>query len=261
MGIRGISALTIKELAEFMAENGINASDVLFHSASLSGTHDMVFYDSSNAAGSVVEGATADDRAVYLEQGVNKPREATQFVAGGQTLTFDAAGGTVTRSAGDFLADGYHKNMELTVAGTASNDGVYLVEEVTALAITIAADADADTYLVEFADEGPLSGGETLDGVQAGYVVEDAMLLHVVLFLPDAGTSLDWSLYTWDSTSEQWTLDTSIGTAGVVSVAAADAANPQRTVVELNSVEKAALVISNSAGVFTLGYSAWLSKA
>jgi len=81
---------------------------------------------------------------------------ATQVVAsGGRTLTF-AAGLTVTASSGDFTADGYQAGQQLTVSGTASNDGTYLIDSVAATVITITGGP--------FVAEGPLSGGETLDG-------------------------------------------------------------------------------------------------
>ena len=83
---------------------------------------------------------------------------ATQVVAsGGRTLTFaDSNPDTVTASSGSFISDGYVVGQQLTVAGTASNNGTFTIAVVTALVITVIA---TDT----FAAEGPLSGGETLD--------------------------------------------------------------------------------------------------
>ena len=73
------------------------------------------------------------------------------------TLTFaDVDPDTITASTGDFTTDGYNPGMILTVAGTASNDGTYTIATVSALVITL---IGSDTL----ANEGPLSGGETLD--------------------------------------------------------------------------------------------------
>lgn len=261
MTLRAFSAITINELKDFMEAGGISLSDLLFYSSNLSGAHDIVYRQRDDGAASVVSGSTAADRAVYGDQDVAKPLSATQFVAGGQTLTFAASTGRVTRSAGDFLADGYNPNMALMVAGTASNDGLYYISEVTATYIEIDSTADSAVYSTTLADEGPLGGGETLDAGQVGYDVSSAENLHIIVLLPDAGTSLDWSLYTWDSVSELWTLDTRIGTDGVASLAAADANNPERVIVELGGIEKVALVTSNLAGVFTAGYNTWMTKA
>ncbi len=83
---------------------------------------------------------------------------ATQVpAAGGRTLTFaDADPDTITASSGSFVTDGYVAGQQLTVAGTASNDGTYTLATVTATVLTLIA---ADTL----AAEGPLSSGETLD--------------------------------------------------------------------------------------------------
>jgi hypothetical protein len=53
------------------------------------------------------------------------------------TLTFDATGDTITRSSGSFLTDGFHVGMEVTIDGTASNDGEYTVEDVSATVLTL----------------------------------------------------------------------------------------------------------------------------
>lgn len=260
-----IKAKTFRQINDFRswAETyGVARDDVIYFGSNASGMIDVVYSDVSDGAGSVIEATAVADRAIHDAQGVDKPLDATQVAAAGPpTLTFDAATGTVTRSAGDFLADSYSPNMALEVAGTADNDGTYLIDTVTALVITIDADADTDTYETAFTDEGPLGGGETLDASQVGYDVGHGKYLHVIVSLPDAATSLDWSLYTWDSTSEQWCLDTTIGTAGVVSLTAADADNPQRTIIPLRGEEKALIEIASSAGVFTTGYSVWMEVA
>lgn len=85
--------------------------------------------------------------------------QSTQVVSsGGRTLTFaDANPDTITASTGSFIADGFRAGMRVTVSGTASNDGTYIIASVSALVLTLVLTA-------ALVAEGPLSGGETLDG-------------------------------------------------------------------------------------------------
>jgi len=78
--------------------------------------------------------------------------------AGGRTLTFvDADPDTITASTGSFIADGYRPGMRVIVAGTGSNNGTFLIMAVSALVLIL-------DPVETLAAEGPLSGGETLDG-------------------------------------------------------------------------------------------------
>lgn len=99
------------------------------------------------------------DRPAELVEDSDLVPAPTQVVSsGGRTLTFaDANPDTITASSGDFLADGFQPGMHVLVNGTASNDGSFLIAKVTATVLTLA----VDESLVA---EGPLSGGETLDG-------------------------------------------------------------------------------------------------
>jgi len=85
--------------------------------------------------------------------------DATQIpAAGGRTLTFNDNGGsadTITLSTGDCAADGYVAGQTLTVAGTSSNDGTYVLTVVAATTLTVATGS--------FTAEGPLSATATLD--------------------------------------------------------------------------------------------------
>ncbi len=96
------------------------------------------------------------DRPHALNEEGEQVTPTEVIAAGGRTLTF-AAGppGTVTASSGSFVADGYQVGMGLIVSGTALNDGIYIIEDVTATVITVAA---------TLAAEGPLAGGESLQG-------------------------------------------------------------------------------------------------
>lgn len=91
--------------------------------------------------------------------GMHDPPATQVTASGGRTLTYAAAGRTITASSGDFTADGFVAGMQLTSAGTSSNNGTeFTIESVTALVITITA-----TSSDSVADEGPLSATATLD--------------------------------------------------------------------------------------------------
>ena len=92
-----------------------------------------------------------------------KSTTATQVVASSDNLTFaDADPDTITRATGSFVTDGYTAGMAITVAGTTSNDGTYIVATVSATVLTLIAE-EALTA------EGPLSGSQTIDG-ESGFV-------------------------------------------------------------------------------------------
>lgn len=262
MALRPRTFTNINQLATFLEANGIGREDIVYQCINSSGHHDIVYRASENGASSVTSGATAADRAVYDEVGVNKPLNATQITASGaRTFEFDEDASTLTLSSGSLLTDGYHDNMEITLAGTASNNGTFLASSVSATVITIDTDADTDLYSVAFTDEGPLGATATLDGQQAGYDVRNAQNLHVVAYLPDGSTSLDLLVYTWDSATEQWCLDTRVGADGTKSLTEADDDNPLRVILELAGIERVAVVVASATGSFTTGYSVWLVKA
>jgi len=73
----------------------------------------------------------------------------------GRTLTFTAAGNTITGSTGDFVADGVKPGMSLTVTGTSNNNETYAVSSVTSSVIDCAGSP-------VMTDEGPLSSSATL---------------------------------------------------------------------------------------------------
>lgn len=260
MTLKARSLGTINDLRDFLEEEGIGRGDMTYFGNDFSGNHVVIYGASSSGAASLKSGSTPEERAVHHEQGVAAPLNATQVTSDGTTtLTFDADAGTLTRASGSWLADGFLPGTQITVAGTSNNDGTYYVEEATASVLTIKSDASSalhSSFSDSFVDEGPLSGGETVDGEQWGYEVGGSPTVHVVVKLPDSATSLDWELYTYDSASQEWTLDTRPGTDGVVSMVSGD--SPARTILELPGVEKVALKISNLSGTFTTGYSAWL---
>lgn len=97
---------------------------------------------------------------MFLQQ---KSVTATQVIASTDNLTFaDANPDTITRATGSFVTDGYVHGMAVTVAGTTSNDGTYIVDTVSATVLTLIA-SEALTA------EGPLSGSQTING-EVGFV-------------------------------------------------------------------------------------------
>ena len=113
------------------------------------------------------------DRPAALEEESAAFQAPTEVVAAGPpTLTF-AAGppSTVTRSVGSFITDGYVPGMRLVV-DSPLNAGIYTVADVTALVITL-------VPTEAFVAEGPLAGGETLNGGPTDlqpYIFERAQL-------------------------------------------------------------------------------------
>lgn len=83
---------------------------------------------------------------------------ATEITAsGGRTFTFaNSSPPTITLSSGDLTSDGYQGKMNVTVAGSSSNDGTYLAASVSATVITL----DASESL---SAEGPVSSTTTLN--------------------------------------------------------------------------------------------------
>ena len=69
----------------------------------------------------------------------------------GVELTFDGTAKTITRTAGDFVADGFTVGRKIFIYGSDSNDKLFKVSSVTATVIT----ADATDLVI---DEGPVSG-------------------------------------------------------------------------------------------------------
>lgn len=82
--------------------------------------------------------------------------DSTQITAsGGRTMTFaDADPDTITFSSGDLTADGFEAGMKVTIAGTSSNNGTYVIASVTSTVITL---ESGETL----AAEGPLSSTAT----------------------------------------------------------------------------------------------------
>lgn len=96
---------------------------------------------------------------------------------------------------------------------------------------------------------------------KAGFFSYGKRFLHIVIKLPDAGTSITWSLWTYDSVSELWCIDTRLGTSGVVSLAASDTDNPQRSIIEIDGLDRVYLQITTAGGVFAQGVDAWLATS
>ena len=70
-------------------------------------------------------------------------------------------------------------------------------------------------------------------GSSVGARTKNKRWITVVTKINEVGMTWAWSLYTKSDEDGEWTLDTRLGTAGVVTLAQADADNPQRTIVEI----------------------------
>lgn len=112
----------------------------------------IAYTDSETTDPNSLQGALAYIYNRYLP---SVPVSSTVTAAGGRTLTFAASGQTITASSGDFTSEDFVVGQTLTVAGTSSNNGTFIITAVTATVITVASG---------IVDEGPLSATATLNG-------------------------------------------------------------------------------------------------
>ncbi len=112
---------------------------------------------SENPAGAVYELSFEFDRAVMDQTwaGANRPESTMSLVsmAGSPQLTFtdfDVTGDTIERDTGSWITDGFAVGMTIRVHGSESNNGSFVIEDISATVITL---GDA-----ELANEGPVSG-------------------------------------------------------------------------------------------------------
>jgi hypothetical protein len=80
---------------------------------------------------------TADDRFVFARCSVkDRLPLAKKSKVGGETLTFNTTGDTITRSAGSWLDDGFAVGDTVTIDGTLSNDGSFPITALSATVLT-----------------------------------------------------------------------------------------------------------------------------
>lgn len=109
---------------------------------------------------------------------------------------------------------------------------------------------------LKVANSAPTQGDRSV-----GYDTHGQRWLHIEIYLPDVGTSVEWVLHVWSDVSEKWLIDCRPGTAGVVSLAASATDNPQKSVIEIAGAPRVYLELRNMTGVFTQGVDAWLSAS
>lgn len=107
------------------------------------------YYPILNSAGSPAMGIATEDLTLKVLPDID-----TITASAGRTLTFAAAGKTITASTGSFVTDGYVVGHKITIAGTNDNDGTFTITAVSALVLTV-----SETVV----DEGPLSSTATID--------------------------------------------------------------------------------------------------
>jgi hypothetical protein len=85
--------------------------------------------------------------------------------------------------------------------------------------------------------------------------------LHIEVYTPDAGATVDWRLWTFSSASQKWRLDTRFGSspdyAETVTAGADD--NPAWSTAEILGADKVYVELLNFTGTHTLGVDVWLS--
>lgn len=82
---------------------------------------------------------TSHDRFVYVRTQA-RDRYLPSSMKGAPSLTFATGPDKVTRGAGSWITDGFHKGMTIVVSGTTKNDGDYLVTDVTASVLSVSGD-------------------------------------------------------------------------------------------------------------------------
>lgn len=93
--------------------------------------------------------ATSNDRFTYARCGVKDEILGRKSKVTGETLTFASVGKTCTRSAGSWLADGFKVGDSVTFAGTASNNGTFIITTLTATVMTCSAAVFVDEAAVD----------------------------------------------------------------------------------------------------------------
>ena len=113
--------------------DGVQAGDVITFAGTV-----------SNNAAYIVSAVTATE---IQTDGVTAEVIATASAVIRRALDITATGGTVVRSGGSWVADGFRAGDTLTLSGTASNDGSYTVDTATPLTLTVVGDLVADEVL------------------------------------------------------------------------------------------------------------------
>lgn len=106
---------------------------------------------------------TADDRYVYAraqvqDQQLAKKSKLLHAMAGGQALTFAAAGHTITRASGSWITDGFAIGDAVTVSGTVSNNYTKVISNLSATVMTFASGV---------VDETPTAGAPSVVGSES----------------------------------------------------------------------------------------------
>lgn len=125
------------------------------------------------------------DRASYASLSA-----LTRNMSGTPQLTFSdvgATGDTIVRSAGSWLADGFLLGDHITVAGTVSNNGSYVIDAINATTITLDAETLTDETLtgatvtgapgLSFASSTKQIGRNTGSWIADGFAVGDSLTI------------------------------------------------------------------------------------
>lgn len=95
--------------------------------------------------------------------------------------------------------------------------------------------------------------------VDKGWKTKYKRWLHIVVKI-ETTASVVYSLYTRSEEDGEWALDTRLGTAGVVTLAVADADNPQRSIVEIAGVDEVYISLTHTTPAGN-GVSVWLATS
>ena len=155
--ISGLTA-TVMNFNELVYPQAAVSASVTISAADIA--HDTDYYyvvRKYDDTGSYNDSSEIYVKSAWQEPATNLALQGTAFVANklatlqataARTLTFAAAGKTITASSGSFVSDSYAVGDKLLVTRTTSNNGYYTIVAVTATVLTV------QQTLV---DEGPLS--------------------------------------------------------------------------------------------------------
>lgn len=125
-----------------------------------------------------VAGYTADELSGFDE---------TPTTVSGVNITFNESARTIVRASGSWLDDDYREGTVVTVSGSTSNDGSYVVDSRTGTTLTLTSSAS-------LTDEGPVSG-VTVTG-NPGFDASDLKLATLRAVQARFNEAIQWQKHT-----------------------------------------------------------------
>ncbi len=119
------------------------------------------------SAGDVVAAGTASGMSVATPAVTAPNTFGTESPTTEQTLTFrdnGAAADTITRSSGDWIAEGFRAGQSIKVSGTTSNNRTYIIADATPTTLTLTSGAMLTTETTNSSDDPSIEAGAAMTG-------------------------------------------------------------------------------------------------